>query len=274
MAATLNTVDLPEAGITYSYQQRSCGRPTHARRGVRRTGAKVAANAGLLFVPECSELVAFDLAEIGCSTSSEAELQWQCSACTFLNASAMPSCEVCGTPKQQRSTCIQITTAIEQMPPHEQDVASWPSLAEAVDKSFAFCEVSSVGSSWLEIGETGEDLIDDETCSVTSFLVLDDASALSQSKSSPPPTASSWAARLAQTPGLVGPRRPPMRMPPLIGKTQEQREADVIRKFEAHFADEMADGDLDELQVRRQHAAPRGKTQILRHGCPSMRRCR
>lgn len=264
MSATLNTNDLLEAGIVHGYQRRSYGRPTHARRGVRKTGAKVVANARLEFVPECSEFFAIDLAETRSDFKFDAQLPCQCSACTFSNAGAMPTCEICGTPQQQYSNCSPAMASVERRSLLKHDVASWPSLAEAANESFAFCEVSSAGSSWLEVGERDEHLSDDDTCSVTSFWLFDDASALSEVKSSPSPanTVVSWASRLAQNPGLVSPRRPPVRMPPLTRHVHQQlSEADVAESIEScpSNVDEMADGDLDELQERRPHATVRGK---------------
>jgi hypothetical protein len=126
--------------------------------------------------------------------SEEKTLPWSCSSCTFANSGWLQLCEMCGNlasgelKDAARSTAVEIKdrSSEEKAWDAEQD---WPSLSEAIH-AFVDCEVSSVGSSWLDIGDAVAIHCDGDVILVNS------------SESLPPET--SWAAR-AKSIAAVGP---------------------------------------------------------------------
>eukprot|EP00418_Pyrodinium_bahamense_P046771 CAMPEP_0179188952 /NCGR_PEP_ID=MMETSP0796-20121207/93791_1 /TAXON_ID=73915 /ORGANISM="Pyrodinium bahamense, Strain pbaha01" /LENGTH=309 /DNA_ID=CAMNT_0020893071 /DNA_START=171 /DNA_END=1098 /DNA_ORIENTATION=- len=87
---------------------------------------------------------------------------WSCPLCTFLNCGLLPACEMCQTLRDAERTRAPldgpgpgVTPPRRPVPAaaaggesgHEED---WPSLHEAAD-AWELCEVSSVGSSWLDV---------------------------------------------------------------------------------------------------------------------------
>jgi hypothetical protein len=91
---------------------------------------------------------------------------WSCSVCTFLNSDEQEVCEMCAAPVPSIVTIeseaswenISAPPIISDRPlPTAMQNDEWPSLQEAID-SFVDCEVSSMGSSWLDVdGVTGVD---------------------------------------------------------------------------------------------------------------------
>merc|ERR1712224_217662 len=77
---------------------------------------------------------------------------WSCSACTFVNSDDKQACELCSTKREMLLKTPELENATA---PSNLSEDEWPSLQEAAD-SFIHCEVSSVGSSWLDLEERSE----------------------------------------------------------------------------------------------------------------------
>jgi len=126
--------------------------------------------------------------------SEEKTLPWSCSSCTFAKSGLLQRCEMCGSlasgklKDAAQSTAVEIEnrSSEEKAWDAEQD---WPSLSEAIH-AFVDCEVSSVGSSWLDIGDADGIYCDGDVILVNS----------SESR----PRETSWAAR-AKSIAAVGP---------------------------------------------------------------------
>lgn len=204
--AALNTEDLPEAALPAGAGSRRLGCKTRcAQFWVRAFGLPVLLE---------------DEAQTCEFADGEPPLvqEWPCPACTFMNHGLMPACEVCetrrGAPEQQHAL-LQAPGAQElgaiaatEWPPLQQKLArdDEPSPREASDP-WEHCEVSSVGSSWLDVdgaatcAELELDLEAGENESGRDCVVLVDQSAAGMHQEDPPPPPS-WAARASAAPRL------------------------------------------------------------------------
>merc|ERR1712096_363966 len=100
------------------------------------------------------------------TTPEAVEAPWPCIQCTFLNAGALRVCEMCNLPWGTVALATSVALSAEalrdnfhavSLPSPEGDIDDvWPALADAVDTSWVRCEVSSVGSSWLDMGDALE----------------------------------------------------------------------------------------------------------------------
>jgi len=146
------------------------------------------------------------------------------------------------------------------------DITEWPSLEESNDKAWNFCEVSSVGSSWLNIGENGEDgqsIVDDDALSSVSFEVVGEVPVVRSAKAT-------WAALAASGSVLSTPKKPALPMPPL---RHQLRPKATVRDKER--LEDVEEDEFDELSERRLcPPTRRGNTQRRRQDRNSMRRCR
>lgn len=127
---------------------------------------------------------------------------WQCEACTLLNHDNRSFCEACNGPKSR--TC---SDSQEKQGNNSADLLSsmpsldWPALPtkqfpeEESVESWIDCEVSSVASSWIDVGDMDEHLdnIDSGTVNVTA--TTDDSLA----KKTP-----SWSAIIGKSRGAGG----------------------------------------------------------------------
>jgi hypothetical protein len=171
--------------------------------------------------------------------SEEKSLPWSCSSCTFTNSGWLQRCEMCGNLASGKLKDAAQSTAIEMEDRPSEEKAwdaeqEWPSLIEAIH-AFADCEVSSVGSSWLDIGDADAIHCDGD-------IIL-----MNPSESLPPET--SWAAR-AKSIAAVGPVASlPVSgvVAPLLQKIPPRRANKVIKS--APLDD--VDWDLEGLQNRR-----------------------
>jgi hypothetical protein len=171
--------------------------------------------------------------------SEEKSLPWSCSACTFTNSGWLQRCEMCGNLGSGNLKDAAQSTAVEMEDRSSEEKAwdpeqEWPSLSEAIH-AFVDCEVSSVGSSWLDIGDA-----DGIHCDGDVFLVNSSESL---------PAEISWAARaksiaavgrVASLPvsGVVAP--PLRKIPPRsANKVKEMAPLDDV------------DWDLESLENRR-----------------------
>lgn len=248
---TPNTLDLPDIGLAGTRAGKS--------RGLSR---KQGRRSALELVPEDYELSGSE--ETG---DEEAEAPWECAACTFSNAGAMPSCEMCAKPRSGPSIARRALRAAsaEKGISSDADADAWPSLLEATDKSWTLCEVSSVGSSWLDVGDTGQPAEDDDvTSSSVSFLVLGEVPASE-------PAAGSWAALAAAGPRPRTSEPPAAPAPPLWHERRKGCGAAVSEKSKDAAVDA---GELGELEERRLHPTTlRGIAQRRRRDRRSVRRC-
>jgi hypothetical protein len=185
----------------------------------------------------------------------DGEPQWTCSKCTFLNAGALKTCEMC-----EHHSKAPITTNVAQMPCDLQNDcdSTWPCLAVAETTSWTDCDVSSVASSWLDVN-TFEEIDDDGSSSVASFILVD-ANHQIASTSAGDVQEISWAARASTSASASGAviNAPQMRVPPLV---QRQRQKLKV-KSEDDDNDEEDGFDFSDVMT----AFPRfrrGKTQRL-----------
>lgn len=179
---------------------------------------------------------------------------WPCRACTFVNSGWLPQCEMCESPVNAPATSNDSSSAnLVQVAIDETAITTkggdWPSLRDALH-SFVDCEISSVGSSWLEIGDTE--------------VVLEegDVSIVHLSEQPAPP---SWAARAkgiaANGPAATLPSAG-VALPPPLQKTHAAKHAESDK--EAGKPDD-ENWDLLCLEDRRLHPTfDRGSTRRRR----------
>jgi len=198
----LNWNDAPEALLTSARRGRP-GCRSQAFRGERRL-------PGSVLQPLREEMDTVEGAPFsGAETASDGEeAPWACPACTFENAGALPACEMCGhsaASTQAQPAAEQPTPALE---PLADGNASWPTLAAAADTAWDFAEVSSVGSSWLDVADLGE-LVGTEAAD--DFVIVTELGSVREPVGKQDP-ASTWAARAAARAPAVsagGPARGP-----------------------------------------------------------------
>lgn len=158
----LNCTDLPEALLVGG------SAPPSRRLGYRNDRAKFRVKS--LVLPTLPE----DVIEVNDEASSEQALSsWPCPSCTFMNSGWLLKCEVCETPHSDAPVSIEAFTecAVDEAISNAhcgietgEDICTkdmWPSLTEATH-AFLDCEVSSVGSSWQDIGDAVE--FEDDDC--------------------------------------------------------------------------------------------------------------
>jgi len=174
---SLNCEDLPETALPSRRRAR-------ASRGHRRVKA--------LGLPTLTELEG----EPSAVDEQEPELEealcgsdevWSCAACTFMNRHMLPACEMCQT----------LRAAVPPKEPvdatQENFAEGWPSLQDAAD-SWAHCELSSVGSSWVDLDNVGD--VVDELDEIDAMLVGGVVAHERPAEVKAPP---SWAARIGAT---------------------------------------------------------------------------
>jgi len=156
----LNNADMPET-LPSSMGRRRMRRSTaHHGRDARDANAMLKSANGMLSIPEITEDE-----EQPYSWPHTSAAGWACDRCTFLNKGEnYSSCEMCQTPKQfcnawtdaELAELVELAELAEagNCPTDEMRQGDWPSLNEASeDKTWDVCEVSSVGSSWLDIAD-------------------------------------------------------------------------------------------------------------------------
>jgi hypothetical protein len=150
---------------------------------------------------------------------------WDCAACTFRNHELLLRCEVCNSEKGAPSCAKHIaqTPSIQAI---SGEASDWPALPEA----WADCEVSSVASSWLDVGGANE--------SASDVVIVDENSAKARVKPM------LWSAivkkniETAPEPALVAPFAPSLRQKTPVASTEGTEVEDT-------------DAVLDELESRR-----------------------
>jgi len=122
---------------------------------------------------------------------------WSCRLCTFLNCGLLPACEMCQTRRDpDLANDLLDAPGPGAMPPQEATCEE----SSQEDDEWVHCEVSSVGSSWLEVDGTNvreED--EDEASTVLLEEDEDEANTVllcgAESTRKTAPGATSWAAR-------------------------------------------------------------------------------
>lgn len=251
---TVNCSDMPEASLVGG------SGPLSRRIGYRSDRAKFRVKSlAVPMLPEglvqMSTLVADDGVEAYCSTalSGQFSSSWACPACTFLNSTWLKRCEICNTPVDSltpltgtslESAAQNTAAAARSNTNADGEHHDWPSLQEAAS-SFVDCEISSVGSSWLNVADA-EAVVDDES----DVLVVNPPEEFAQLQS--------WAAR-AKSIAAFGPAvsipaagvvAPPLQrvQAPKEG-TAEEAETSAEMPSEVH-------SELDALENRRLHPRP------------------
>jgi len=180
---------------------------------------------------------------------------WSCPSCTFLNCSLLPACEMCQTqrdadPAQDLSEALGSSVML-------QEAASEESNQE--DDAWVHCEVSSVGSSWLDVD--GTNVCEEYDGEASAILACGVGSA-----EVPPPAVTSWAARAKNIAGQGVTVKVPAHgtaMPPLWRRAPKEPEP---REYKAEEEEEEKEvPEFVDMQARRLHPqVSRGTTQRLR----------
>lgn len=181
----------------------------------------------------------------------ESQSEWGCHACTFINHGLLSSCEMCGAPKRTANHieknshgCNEdAAAAFAGLSP----AGNWPALPQQDAESWIDCDVSSVASSWLDIGDATEhfDNVDGVVVDAATPEVVQPSR----------PAGPLWSsivgskAAVAPTPAIAG-----VIIPPIV---KRKARAKIIKEED----EEDRDVDLDELEARRMLG-----TQSHRHG--------
>uniref|UniRef100_A0A7S4SBG2 RanBP2-type domain-containing protein n=1 Tax=Alexandrium monilatum TaxID=311494 RepID=A0A7S4SBG2_9DINO len=236
----LNFDDLPEALLHGRGGLRRC-------RGMGMLAVAPRPRVKSLGLPRLDEGHAAEEGECALAWEAEAEVkedsQWSCIACTFLNSGLLGACEMCQT---QREIQPPKDLPAGRVPDGDED---WPvlqptpgdgrSLPEEMD-SWVDCEVSSVGSSWLDIDSVQADQAED------AGLVL--ASSAPQALTAPEVVTWATKARAAAGPGPAARAPVPRAAVPPARRAPQARQ---VRPAREEGEAEEEDPDLLELEERR-----------------------
>jgi len=181
---------------------------------------------------------------------------WCCPSCTFLNYSLLPACEMCQTQRDAEpaqdllealgSSAMMLQEAASEESDHEEDV-------------WVHCEVSSVGSSWLDVETTN--LCKESDGEASAILACDAGSA-----EVTPPAVTSWAARaknIAEQGVAVKVPAHGTAMPPLWRRALKEPEPHEYKAEDEEEEKEVPE--FADMQARRLHPqVSRGSTQRMR----------
>jgi len=230
----LNFGDIPEASLPAARQ--------HAQRvGARQVPGRHRVKT--ISLPLFQEDIDDEEQEREVVQSEEVEDKtWSCAACTFLNSGLLDYCEVCQLERGAvpKDMTIQLSTSQALLSAVPED--SWPSLEDSAE-SWVNCDISSVASSWLDVGCAEACIEEDGEESGTGALLVSAAAA----QAATAPATLSWAARVGALGG-----------PPPVAPAQGRRmagsplvcRAPVARRGQ-QAEEEGEDLDLLELLDRR-----------------------
>lgn len=145
----LNYSDVPEAALPGGAGPLS----RMQKRGTPPPKSRVK-NLGLPVLAEIDE----DHEVTETASQSPDDPEWMCKICTFANHGLLQRCEICKAARTAEVQTCQLDVDLKVVESHH-----WPSLLEAVE-AWTACEVSSTGSSWLDLMGPRES--DDETDAV------------------------------------------------------------------------------------------------------------
>jgi len=165
--------------------------------------------------------------------AEESARYWQCPACTLLNQDYRLCCEACNAARSStlaRSQDQQDNNSEQAFVNVSAPSLDWPALPPKgfpmrdVAESWIDCEVSSVASSWIDVGGVDEQLDDDDIGAVVVAELAEESkpakiplwSAIVGSKADA--TACAVPATVASTLS----RRPPVRRCPKVYETEEE----------------------------------------------------
>lgn len=230
----LNTDDVPD--LFAGGARRKTAKPNHRQNGQPRRVLGAPMAAAMQPVPEHMNAYNGDWNSTD-DCHAECELPWACSQCTFLNAGALKACEMCERPANrpvvEPSIGEQVSQVADRLLGNGCDSA-WPRLAEADTTSWIDCDVSSVASSWLDVGTFEEVDDDDGSSSLASFICVDTArgpASTSDVSAAASTRFLSWAERATTAADASGGvvNAPQMRAPPLV---QRQRQRVTVKSEE------------------------------------------
>lgn len=171
--------------------------------------------------------------------------QWSCKSCTLLNSNLLSRCEACD--RSRTDNAVQLhQQELPEAPSPGTFSLDWPALPDASDVADTWidCDVSSVGSSWLDIAGADGHCTDDNE----SDIVLVGASAAQTQVSEP----ASWSAIVGKTemPNIAIIRRVPV---PPFRRLSNRTRAKSAENEGAEWDDDSDDDDvaLDVLHERR-----------------------
>jgi len=210
---SLNCSDLPEA----KYWARK---------------ARLHGRSKVVGLPVLSEIDNGDVDEFDMVAKEESH-SWCCQVCTFRNHELISCCEVCNSEKGAQGSPNVGAKVPSIQPIPNQD---WPALPEA----WIDCDVSSVASSWMDVGAAQEHGDSDDDADM-GFAVVEVTSTKAHSK---PMLWSAVVGRSATA--AVAPAAKVAVPPPLSRKP-------AVRTHNKKTEDEDPDEVLDELEARRMH---------------------
>lgn len=237
MVMHLNCEDLPEAGV-YPLGR---GSTSYKNRRYNRDSKNSKPRKKLVGLPVVSEVEneSSNIYMIDVETQ-----QWCCKSCTLLNSNLLSRCEACDmnrTDNAMQSNKQELAAA----PSLGTLSLDWPALPDAseVTDSWVDCDVSSVASSWLDIGGADGPAADDNE----SDIVLVGASAAQTQVSQP----ASWSAIVGKTEllDIAAIRR--VAVPPAFRRPSNRTRTKSAENEDAEWDD--PDVALDVLHERRMH---------------------
>lgn len=174
---------------------------------------------------------------------------WHCHACTFLNHGLLPRCEVCGADRHAAIPAASVVKGPELALDEQvalatlRSITEWPALPQVETDSWIECDVSSIASSWQDVGEP--DIEDDDTDAV---LVNDCSVPPAAPVQTHPPL---WSAIVgSNASALLAPTAEVAVRPPCVRKS-------TFRPRARSTHEEDRDIDLDELDARRMFGTKR-----------------
>jgi len=238
---TLNCEDLPEADI-YALGRGPVSFRNRGAHGYKASKPRMK----LVGMPALSEMQN----EMEDITDFEPQ-QWRCKACTVLNNALLPRCEVCETKRSDHvAKIVQGNMQKLAEAPFIGSTPSldWPALPEAWElaDSWIDCDVSSVASSWLDIGGTDEHADDDHHADV----ILVTASGGMHMQAPKPVGPPLWSAIVGQAKDAATFPVRDVAVPPAFSRRPSARPRTKSIEEDDHDDQDIA---LDVLHERRMH---------------------
>jgi len=239
---TLNCEDLPEAGMGLGRVPSSFSNRNRSKRHGYMAFKPRMNSVGMPALSETQD-------EMECITDFEPH-QWRCKACTLLNNALVSRCEVCETKRTDHVARVvqgnmQKCAAAPLI--GSSPSLDWPALPEAWEHadSWIDCDVSSVASSWLDIGSTDDHAVDDDA----DIILVTSSGGVHMQASKPigPPL---WSAIVGQAQDAAMLRVRDVAVPPAFSRRPFARPPTKSKEEDEHDDQDIA---LDVLHERRMH---------------------